>query len=162
MNAVLRPDIRLQPMHEADLDEVLAIERAVYEFPWTWGNFNDSMRAGYSCWTYRKDGVLIGYCIIMAAAEEAHLLNLSIGADFQRQGHGRRLLEHVLGVARDEAARLLFLEVRPSNPAARELYASRGFRQIGTRRDYYPASSGREDALVLALDLDLDPSADRA
>jgi ribosomal-protein-alanine N-acetyltransferase len=153
MNAVLRPDIRLQAMAESDLDEVLAIERAVYEFPWTWGNFNDSMRAGYDCWTYRKGGALVGYCILMAAAEEAHLLNLSIGSDFQGEGHGRRLLEHVIGEAQRRGARLLFLEVRPSNPAARQLYASRGFRQIGTRRDYYPARSGREDALVLAIEL---------
>ena len=141
---------------------MLAIERSVYEFPWTWGNFSDSLRAGYSCWTCRQAGVLVGYCIVLVAAGEAHLLNLSIGADFQRQGHGRRLLEHALEVSRRQAARLLFLEVRPSNPAARELYASRGFRQIGVRRGYYPGHRGREDALVLAIDLAPDDAAGRA
>lgn len=153
MNAVLRSDIRLRAMRESDLDEVLAIERAVYEFPWTWGNFSDSMRAGYSCWTCRQDGALAGYCILMVAAGEAHLLNLSISVYFQRRGLGRQLLDHALGVARSHGAGLLFLEVRPSNPVARALYAARGFRQIGTRPGYYPASQGREDALVLAVDI---------
>ena len=153
MNAVPRPSLTLAAMAEAELDEVLAIERAVYEYPWSWGNFNDSMRAGYGCWTCRLGSELVGYFILMVAAEEAHLLNLSIAARFQRQGHGRWLLEQALRLARDQGARLLFLEVRPSNPGARQLYASRGFREIGRRRDYYPAHNGREDALVMALDI---------
>lgn len=153
MSAVLRPDASLRLMTEDDLDEVLEIERGVYEFPWTWGNFSDAMHAGYSCWTYREDDVLVGYCIIMAVIDEAHLLNLSVAAQYQRQGYGRMLLAHVLDVARREGAKLLFLEVRPSNSAARQLYAASGFRQIGTRRDYYPARNGREEALVLAIDI---------
>jgi ribosomal-protein-alanine N-acetyltransferase len=156
MSAVLRPDASLQPMSEDDLDEVLEIERGIYEFPWTWGNFSDSMNAGYSCWVYREADVLIGYCIIMAMADEAHLLNLSVSAKHHRQGYGRMLLEHVIAVARQHSARSLFLEVRPGNTAARELYAANGFGQIGTRRDYYPARDGREDALVLAIDLAVD------
>lgn len=153
MNALLSTEAHLQAMDESDLDEVLEIERSVYEFPWTWGNFSDSMRAGYSCWTCREAGALVGYCIIMAAAEEAHLLNLSISSDFQGRGYGRRLLAHVIRVAHMHSAKLLFLEVRPSNVPARELYARCGFRQIGTRRDYYPAHKSREDALVLAIDV---------
>lgn len=153
MSAVLRPDASLCLMTEDDLDEVLGIEREIYEFPWTWGNFSDSMHAGYSCWTYREADALVGYFILMAITDEAHLLNLSVAAQHHRQGYGRMLLAHVLAVARQEGARLLFLEVRPSNTAARELYAASGFRQIGTRRDYYPAKNGREDALVLAIDI---------
>ena len=153
MSAVLRPDASLRLMSENDLDEVLEIERGIYEFPWTWGNFRDSIRAGYSCWTYREDDELMAYCIIMAVADEAHLLNLSVAARHHRQGYGRMLLAHVQEVVRQHGAKLLFLEVRPSNTAARELYAASGFRQIGTRRDYYPARNGREDALVLAIDI---------
>jgi ribosomal-protein-alanine N-acetyltransferase len=153
MNAVLRTQPVFERMREADLDEVLCIERAVYEFPWTWGNFSDSLRAGYSCWVCRYGGRVVGYCVMMTGASETHLLNLSIGSSFQRQGHGRRLLEHALAVAAGLSSRMLFLEVRPSNAAARELYARSGFRQIGMRKDYYPAASGREDALVLSVDL---------
>ena len=153
MSAVLRPEVTFFPMRETDLDEVLAIEDRVYEFPWTRGNFGDSIRAGYGCWIYRVDDRPIGYCVIMNYAGEAHLLNLSIAAPLQRAGHGGTLLAHALKVARSGGARLMFLEVRPSNAAARALYARNGFTQVGTRRHYYPAIQGREDALVLSIDL---------
>jgi ribosomal-protein-alanine N-acetyltransferase len=89
----------------------------------------------------------------MLAAGEAHLLNLSIAAPEQRRGHGARLLGHLVRVARDYGARVLFLEVRPSNQAAQKLYAAQGFHPIGVRRGYYPARDGREDAIVLSLPL---------
>ena len=153
MSAVLKPDFRITPMVESDLDEVAEIERAIYDFPWTWGNFSDSIAAGYSCWMYRQDDMPVGYCIVTIAAGEAHLLNISIAGELQGLGHGRELLANVLAVARDGGASMLFLEVRPSNTAARALYQQFGFRQIGVRRDYYPAHGGREDALVLSIDL---------
>jgi ribosomal-protein-alanine N-acetyltransferase len=153
VSAVLLPRRRFRPLAEADLDTVLDIERDLYEFPWTAGNFRDSLRAGYSCWACLEDERLIGYAVLMLAAGEGHLLNLSIAADRHRQGHGARLLTHVLQVARDYGARVLFLEVRPSNAPAQQLYAAQGFHQIGVRRGYYPARDGREDAIVLSLPL---------
>jgi len=140
-------------MAETDLAAVLDIEQAIYAFPWTPGNFRDSIRAGYSCWVCRDGRELIGYAVLMLAAGEAHLLNLSVAAHRQRQGHGRHLLDQLIEVARKHGAKLLFLEVRPSNEAARHLYTGYGFHQAGMRRDYYPAHGGREDALVLALNL---------
>jgi ribosomal-protein-alanine N-acetyltransferase len=153
MSAVPRPEVRIRPLMVADLDAVEAIERGIYEFPWTLGNFRDSIAAGYSCWALHDAHGLIGYAVVMLGADEAHLLNLSIAAPCQRRGHASRLLEHLMAVARDYGARVLFLEVRPSNEGARRLYARYGFRQVGTRRDYYPARDGREDALLLALTL---------
>lgn len=140
-------------MTEADLSPVLEIEEGIYAFPWTPGNFRDSLRAGYSCWVYRDAGELIGYAVLMLAAGEAHLLNLSVAANAQRRGHGRTLLSNVAGVARKYGARVLFLEVRPSNEVGQRLYAGYGFKQVGVRRSYYPARQGREDALVLSLSL---------
>lgn len=140
-------------MREADVDAVIAIEERIYEFPWTRGNFLDSIRAGYACWVLRDAQGLVGYAIVTIAAGEAHLLNLSIDARHQRQGHGARLLAHVIAGARARGASILFLEVRPSNVAGRHLYVACGFKRIGVRRDYYPATRGREDAWVLALDL---------
>ncbi|MGC2520146.1 MAG: ribosomal protein S18-alanine N-acetyltransferase [Burkholderiales bacterium] len=153
MSAVLRSAPRFEPMAEADLEAVLGIEQGIYAFPWTLGNFRDSIRAGYSCWVCRDARELIGYAVLMLAAGEAHLLNLSIAAQRQRQGHGRRLLDHLIEVARKHGTQLLFLEVRPSNEAAKRLYGGYGFRQVGVRRDYYPAPGGREDALVFVLNL---------
>jgi len=153
MSAVLKPVVDLRPMVEADLAAVMAIENAIYAFPWTPGNFRDSLAAGYGCWMYERDGELIGYAVMMHALDEAHLLNLSIVASVQRQGYGSLLLQQLCEFARAQGAKLFFLEVRPSNAAALGLYARHGFQHIGLRRDYYPAPAGREDALLLGLSL---------
>jgi len=153
MSAVLRPDFRFEPMNEGDLLRVLAIEERIYAFPWTLGNFRDSLRAGYDCWVYRNGKELLAYAVLVLAADEAHLLNLSVAAHAQSRGHGGRLLGNVIALARERGARVLFLEVRPSNDAGKRLYAGHGFQQVGVRRAYYPAHRGREDALVLSLTL---------
>jgi ribosomal-protein-alanine N-acetyltransferase len=154
MSAVLKAGLpALQPMTRDAIGDVLVIENDIYEFPWTRGNFHDSLESGYSCWLYRQAGILVGYAVVMLALDEAHLLNLSIARAAQRRGHGRQLLEEVSGVARGHGAQSMFLEVRPTNVAGRELYARAGFRQVGMRRAYYPAQGGREDALVLSRTL---------
>jgi [ribosomal protein S18]-alanine N-acetyltransferase len=153
MSAVLKDVPQLMAMREPDLEEVLAIENAIYTHPWTRGNFADSLRAGYECRTLRRERELLGYFVLMVAAGEAHLLNLSIAALHQRSGHGSFLLRQAAGLGRGLGARGLFLEVRPSNRAAQGLYTRFGFRKVAVRRGYYPARSGREDALVLTLPL---------
>jgi len=153
MSAVLKDIAELTPMRERDLEEVMAIEDAIYAHPWTRGNFTDSLRAGYACRVLRLGSELLGYFVLMVAAGEAHLLNLSIAAPHQRTGHGSALLREAAGLARSLGARSLFLEVRPSNRAAQALYTRFGFRRIAVRRGYYPARAGREDALVLTLPL---------
>ncbi len=153
MSAVLKPVIEAHPMTVADLPAVMAIENAIYAFPWTPGNFRDSLAAGYDCSAYMRDGELIGYAVVMPAADEAHLLNLSIAAAYQRQGYGGQLLRRLCAAARGRGTRLMFLEVRPSNAGGLRLYQRHGFQQVGLRREYYPAQTGREDALILGLPL---------
>ena len=138
-------------MTERELDEVVAIERAVHAHPWTRGNFADSISAGYHCWIATRDSALVGYGVVMIAAGEAHLLNLSVAPHWQRQGVGADITRFLVKLARDHAAERIYLEVRPSNAAARALYAGHGFREIGIRRDYYPAPDGREDAVIMEL-----------
>ena len=153
MSAVLKDIPELVAMREPDLEEVLAIESAIYTHPWTRGNFADSLVAGYECRTWRLDGELLGYFVLMVAAGEAHLLNLSIAPAHQRRGHGTTLLREATVIARARGARGIFLEVRPSNAGAQALYTRFGFRKVAVRRGYYPAQVGREDALVLTLPL---------
>jgi len=150
MSAVLKDAPRLEIMREADLDDVLAIETAVYSHPWSRGNFADSIRSGYACRTWRLERALLGYFVLMSAVGEAHLLNLSVAAAHQRRGHGTSLLEAAMRLARELGARTMFLEVRPSNGPGQALYERFGFRRVARRRGYYPAQSGREDALVLS------------
>jgi ribosomal-protein-alanine N-acetyltransferase len=154
MSAQLDLIPRYRRMSASDLDAVVAIEEAIYPHPWTRGNFGDSLAAGYHCWMMESGGEPIGYTVVMIAAGEAHLLNLSVAGPWQRRGRGRELLNFVLKLARDYGAATILLEVRPSNRAALALYCSAGFTEIGARRGYYPAGSGREDAIVLQLDLD--------
>jgi ribosomal-protein-alanine N-acetyltransferase len=153
MSAVLKDDPELERMRDEDLAEVMAIEQAIYTHPWTQNNFVDSIRAGYECRTWRLNGELVGYFILMAAAGEAHLLNLSIAQPHQRRGYGAVLLGEVTALARGLGAMTVFLEVRPSNRAAQKLYTRFGFRKVAVRRGYYPAHAGREDALVFSLAL---------
>jgi ribosomal-protein-alanine N-acetyltransferase len=148
----------LRPMREEDLDTVMEIERRAYPFPWTRGIFRDCLRAGYPAWVLDAAGTIAGYGLLSVAAGEAHILNVCADPGLQRQGHGRRLLRALLQQARGRGAQRVFLEVRPSNPAAIALYHAEGFNEIGRRPRYYPAAHGREDAIVMALEFVDDPS----
>ena len=147
------PRAGLRPMREQDLDAVIAIEHSAYPFPWTQGIFRDCLRAGYPAWVLQDDDGIFGYGVLSVAADEAHLLNVCVEPALQGRGHGRRLLRALLGIARGEGAQRVFLEVRPSNPQAVALYQDEGFNEIGRRPRYYPTHQGREDAIVMALEL---------
>lgn len=155
MSALPSNPTRLRPMHIDDLDGVLAIERSVYSFPWTRGNFIDSLAAGYlaELLLHERFG-LIGYYIAMAGVDEMHLLNLSVAAAHQRLGHARTLLHALEANCRVLHLPKLWLEVRLSNARARQIYLRRGFAEVGMRRGYYPAGKGqREDAIVMSMDV---------
>jgi ribosomal-protein-alanine N-acetyltransferase len=141
----------LQPMVLSMLDAVMAIEVRAYPFPWSRGNFVDSIAAGYltRC-LFDDDGELLGYLVAMAGFEEWHLLNVTVSPDHQGRGLAQRLLRDLETHAGSTGAEWIWLEVRPSNQRARALYARYGFESMGVRRDYYPDAGGRrEDALVL-------------
>ena len=138
-------------MTTGDLDQVMELERRIYDFPWTRGNFSDSLAAGYSAWLARSDDTLAGYAVMLLAADEAQLLNISIAPARQRRGLGSGLLAHLREVAAAGGGRRMFLEVRQSNVAAQAFYQAHGFRHIGQRRAYYPSAKGREDAIVMEL-----------
>jgi len=154
MVAILKepyPDLR--PMREEDLDQVTAIEIANYEYPWTQMIFRDCLRAGYNCWVLEQGVEVIGYGVLTAAAGEAHVLNVCISTDHQGAGLGKRLMQRLIDLARWHRTERIFLEVRPSNARAIALYDQLGFNEIGKRPNYYPAKRGREDAIVMALEL---------
>jgi ribosomal-protein-alanine N-acetyltransferase len=153
MSAQLDNLPEFRPMRAADVDRVMEVEPVLYSHPWTRGNFDDSLTAGYSCWVVECGGALAGYGVLMIGVREAHLLNLSVATGWQRRGIGRKLLEHFVHIARGSDAAQMFLEVRPSNVAARRLYVECGFREITVRRGYYPSGRGREDAILMGIAL---------
>lgn len=144
---------RFRPMTETDLLQIMEIERQAYPYPWTPGILRDCLRVGYSCWLYEVDAVIHAYGIMSVAAGEAHILNLCVRSESQRQGLGTKMLNQLVALARRLGADTLLLEVRPSNLPALQLYRRQGFNEVGTRKNYYPAEHGREDALILALAL---------
>jgi ribosomal-protein-alanine N-acetyltransferase len=154
VSAVSAPaPLSFRVMHESDLDTVMEIERRAYPFPWTRGIFRDCMQAGYPGVVVEQGREMIGYGMVSIAADEAHVLNVCIDPLLQSRGHGRQLLGVLIKLVRDRGARRVFLEVRPSNVGAVTLYQSEGFNEIGRRPRYYPAQNGREDALVMAMEL---------
>jgi len=145
----------LRPMTVASLDDVLALEDEVYPFPWSRGNFVDSLASGYTAWTLSlAEGGLIGYCVAMTGVDEMHLLNITVAPAARRHGHARRLLAGLVQVCRERACGRLWLEVRESNVEARGAYRHLGLDEVGRRKGYYPAPEGRrEDAIVMSLDI---------
>jgi ribosomal-protein-alanine N-acetyltransferase len=143
----------LRPVEIASLSELLRIEQASYEFPWSRGNFIDSLAAGYLAEAlHGPDGEMRAYCIAMWGVDEMHLLNLTVAPAWRRRGLACRLLDMLVARCRAQGARQLWLEVRTSNTRAREVYERYGFRHVGLRRGYYPAAGGkREDAQVMNL-----------
>jgi ribosomal-protein-alanine N-acetyltransferase len=138
-------------MTAEDLPAVMEIEEGAYKFPWSRKIFTDCMRVGYSCLVAEDGDEVVGYAIMSAAVGEAHLLNLCVKTKRQGCGVGTFLLGAVAETAKQKNAHTLYLEVRPSNTAAVNLYYKFGFYEIGTRKNYYPSKHGREDASILAL-----------
>ncbi|MEB3096067.1 tRNA (adenosine(37)-N6)-threonylcarbamoyltransferase complex dimerization subunit type 1 TsaB [Achromobacter sp. D10] len=139
-----------QPMTDADLEEVVALEAHVQAFPWTRGNFADALAAGYGAWVLRREGKVAGFCVLMFAPDVAHLLVIAVAKPLHRQGLGGVLLDWCEQQARERGLEGVLLEVRPSNAPAISFYKRHGYLQIGMRRGYYPAEKGgREDALVM-------------
>ncbi len=153
------PEVAIRAMHDFDVPVVIAIERAGYQFPWSEGIFRDCLRVGYVCRVVDVGGLLAGYGIMSVGAGEAHILNVCIGDDYRCRGLGRKLMLYLMQRARALGMEEAFLEVRPSNMIASRLYHSLGFAQIGVRRGYYQAVTGREDACVLRCSLSANPLA---
>jgi ribosomal-protein-alanine N-acetyltransferase len=157
VNALPQPAVEpppsLLPMRLADVDEVHALEARAYSFPWTRGNFVDSLVAGHLAEVLRDaDGTLVGYWLAMPGVDEMHLLNLAVAPEHQHRGHARCMLDALVQRCRALGAHALWLEVRESNERAQALYRRYGFVAVGRRRGYYPAARGRrEDAIVMSL-----------
>ena len=153
MAAVAPLEAALRPMLREDVSAVANIEAAAYEFPWSRGIFRSCLDNGHHCWVLEQDRELIGYGVLSVGAGEAHILNVCVSPVQQGRGHGAYLLRRLIDLARWHHAERVFLEVRPSNELAHAMYQRAGFNEIGRRPGYYPARRGREDAIVMAMEL---------
>lgn len=151
MNAITKEQMIFKVMKQSDVEEMLQIEPRAYSIPWSEGIIRDCIQAGYECHVARLEGEIVAYAFASFAAGEAHLLNITVKPEMQGLGFGRRMLLHILDLIQAQHVDTVYLEVRPSNKAARKLYRSVGFEQIGIRKGYYPDPQGREDAMVYQL-----------
>lgn len=151
MSAALDTPCRIRRLAPADLPEILAIERAAYDYPWSEDIFRDCLRVGYRGFAaVDAHDRLMGYGLLSIAVTDAHVLNLCVGSPHRRKRVASRILRSMLEHARAQGADTLMLEVRVSNQDALKLYQNTGFERVGRRKRYYPASDGREDALLLS------------
>ena len=151
------PEARLELLtlkRPEPLNALMAIEQRAYPYPWTRGNFTDSLASGYQIELLLGGDQLIGYFVAMPGVEEAHLLNITVAPEFQQQGWSVVLLDALALWARGRGAQWLWLEVRVSNLRARQVYEKYGFQRVGERKRYYPsATTEREDAVVMSYAL---------
>ena len=146
--------MKAREMQQHDIAEVVAIEQAANQHPWSMKNFKDCLKAGHKAWVFVDDQQqLIGYTIVQQVVDEAHLLNICVKPSLQGQGIGRKILDHVIDFANSISSVLIVLEVRRSNDRAQQLYSQAGFNEMSVRKDYYPAKHGREDAILMGMDL---------
>ncbi|MBX3656588.1 MAG: ribosomal protein S18-alanine N-acetyltransferase [Ramlibacter sp.] len=155
MSAVFKTqEAQFEPLTEERLDEVVRIEQSAYPQPWSRGNFSDSLRSGYQAQLLVADDAILGYFVAMKGVDEVHLLNITVAPPHQAQGWGRVMLDALAIWSRGQGAQWLWLEVRVSNARALRIYEQHGYRRVGERKAYYPASQGRrEDAVVMSLRL---------
>ena len=141
-------------MQQQDVTQVIAIEQTANHFPWSEKNFVDCLKTGYQATIfYQHENEIIGFSIIQQVVDEAHLLNICVRPEKQRQGLGREILNHAIDYAKIISAQLIVLEVRQSNHRAQQLYLQTGFNEMAVRSGYYPAKDGREDAILMGMDL---------
>ena len=136
-----------------DVPAMYAMEVSANNFPWSLHQFNDSFAIGDFGWGVERANLLVAFALFSHVIDEATLLNIVVHPRWQRRGLARELLEHGLQQLNRRAATRCLLEVRVGNLGAIALYSSLGFGVDGRRRDYYPATHGREDALLMSRNL---------
>jgi ribosomal-protein-alanine N-acetyltransferase len=153
-NTALIKTMTCRPIRAGDLADVVIIEKAATEFPWSLKNFQGCLKAGYKAWVFSNEtGEVVGFAILQKVVDELHLLNVCVKKQFQGEGIGHSILNFIIDYAKDSSFSLIVLEVRASNSRAQKLYSKVGFNEMSVRKDYYPAYSGREDAILMGLDL---------
>ena len=138
---------KLTTLTETDLNRILSLERLCFSDPWRPAMFRVSEQEGIIL--VEAEDVLVGYGCYLVVLDECHILNVAVHPDHRRKGIGRQLVEHMMAVR--DGIRDVYLEVRPTNRAAVQLYKRMGFDVIGLRKGYYQDG---EDAVIMHLRCD--------
>jgi len=142
--------LKLREWQAADIAPLADIEQQAYPYPWSASILRDCLEAGHWGWVASSRGEIAAYAVVQSVLEEAHLLNVCAAPSWQGQGVGRGMLQAVMQQCLERDMSRMLLEVRASNIPALGLYRCLGFQQDGVRKGYYPASGGREDAVLMS------------
>ncbi len=144
--------MQFRPMLEADLGQVVEIEKASMPSPWSKELFDEELKRGAAHYFVAEEsGRVAGYMGYWEAPEEAHIINLAVAPEFRQKGVGQKMMEYCLDFAAKRGARIATLEVRQSNEAAQRLYGKCDFRVVAIRKKYY--SDNQEDAIVMIKEI---------
>ncbi len=142
-----------QNIEDNQLQQAHALHQSAHVTPWSFNTFCESTQKTYCCWVVTHNGIVHGYAIVQCIADEATLTDITVSSSQRGKGLGKALVQHLISHCENTGVEKLWLEVRASNTPAKALYASLGFEQISTRKDYYATELGWEDAVIMGLSL---------
>ena len=141
-------DVNIVPFKPDDLDQMMEIEVRVFATPWSRQSYEELYPLDtIQIWVAKIDDEIVGYLLYQFFGDEMELHSIAVKPEFQNRGIGALLMEHVLVRASLLGISRIYLLVRPSNEAAKRLYARFGFNVVGVRRNYYWDNS--ENALIM-------------
>lgn len=141
-------------MLSSDLDTVVRISVACFPIPWSREEFERELERKYALLRVLRPSsgeAVCAFANYWHVADELQVMNIATLPAAQRHGFGRALLQDMIETGQDRSVRFISLEVRRSNVAARGLYRSFKFVELGVRQRYY--SDNGEDAVVMQLSL---------
>lgn len=144
-------NFQIRPMMKSDLDQVYAIEIATHVEPWSRGIIHDCIDVGYTCLVMELRGDICAYIITRITVDDAHILNICVKRDKQKQGLAKRLINKIVEIAKSRLVDKVVLEVRETNKPAIKLYEKMGFECVGRRKNYYKTADGHEDSVDYSL-----------
>ena len=145
--------MKIRRMTAADVPAVHPIEEASFTTPWSLRSFYEEMERN-ACARYliaeEETGAALGYAGAWMIFEEGHITNVAVAPAARGRGIGRALMQALMQYAANLGVHYLTLEVRRGNEAARKLYTSLGFVELGVRKGYYEDTG--EDALLMVCE----------
>lgn len=149
--------ITVRKMCLEDIDGVMEVDRDCFSIPWSRESFLMELESSLSTYVVAVSDVgmsdeVIGYGGFYLVLDQVEITNIAVMSKVRGKGIGKSILEALIKLAVVGGGKVVNLDVRASNEAAKALYYSYGFKLVGMRRGYYQKPD--EDALLLTLSLE--------
>lgn len=139
-------------LKECDIEAIVALEKNVFSDAWSSQSIRETSNQKQAFITVAEEGgVVVGYCIIYFALDEAEIARIAVDESMRRQGIARRLLDYTCKCCKEKGTTCLLLDVRECNQSARAFYKNYGFAEDGIRKNFY--ENPKEDAVLMSMRL---------